>query len=211
MSLTAFLEKWAAFYLTNFSREWIPVALEGWGGGRELFLSDLTLKYASLVAPDEFGADVREIIETDTTIEACLYYRLARSIFLRDPQHPSLRYLAQLMKLKTGMEIYYSTEIGPRFRIEHGIGIVIGPRNRIGSDFMVHQGVTLGQRRAHASHENMIIGDRCIVFAGAKILGTVKIGDDVKIGANAVLLSDAESNSTYAGIPAVKIAGGSAR
>jgi serine O-acetyltransferase len=211
MNLPSFLHKWMAFYFSSFSRDWIDSAVEGWDEGRKLFLSDLTLKYASLTSVDDLGADVCDVVETDSTIEACLYYRLARSIFLCDPQHPSLRYFAQLMKFKTGSEIYYSTEIGPRLRIEHGVGIVIGPRNRIGSDFIVHQGVTLGQRRTFSPHEKMTIGDHCVIFAGAKVLGTVTIGDHVKIGANAVLLTDAESHCTYGGIPAVKIVKTSAR
>jgi serine O-acetyltransferase len=68
---------------------------------------------------------------------------------------------------------------------------------------MVHQGVTLGQRRG--PEDKITIGDNVSVFAGAKILGNLKIGDNVKIAANAILLTDAVSNSTYAGIPAVKI------
>jgi serine O-acetyltransferase len=110
------------------------------------------------------------------------------------------------MKVKTGMEIYYSTEIGPRLIIMHGVGVVIGPRNRIGSDFIVYHNVTLGQRHVSSSHQTMVIGDHCTILAGAKILGSVKLGDHVTVGANAVLLTDAVSNSTYVGVPAVKVA-----
>lgn len=211
MIAAQFLHKWFAHYFTESSPEWIEEALAGFGAGHDLFFSDLGVIYPDAAATKELNRGVFDIIETDTTMEAVFLYRLARSIFLRDPRHASLRHFAYLAKARTGTEIYYSTEIGPRFRVEHGIGLVIGPRNRIGSDFMVHQGVTLGQRRTFSPHENMTIGDHCQVFAGAKILGTVRIGDHVKIAANAVLLTDAESHSTYAGIPAVKVRGGAAQ
>jgi serine O-acetyltransferase len=170
-----------------------------------LFLSDVTCKYPDIDKAGDWNSAIMDILETDTTIEACFYHRLTRSIFLRDSQHPSLRYFAHLMRVKTQMEIYYSTAIGPRFRIEHGMGVVIGPRNRIGSDFTVHQGVTLGQRRMFARDDGMTIGDHCVAFAGAAILGTVTLGDRVTIAANAVMLSDGEAGATYAGAPAVKI------
>jgi serine O-acetyltransferase len=208
MGLATYLEKWTAFYYSTFNRIWVDHALENWIVERELFLTDLALKYPALAHVDGVGAEISDILETDTTIEACFYYRLARSVFLRDPKHPSLRYFAHLMKVKTGMEVYYSTEIGPRFRIEHGVGLVIGPRNRIGSDFTIHQGVTLGQRRMFSPNESMTIGNHCVIFAGAKVLGSVHIADYSVVAANAVLLTDTEPHGIYAGIPAVKVKGG---
>ena len=207
MTLASYLEKWSSFYFSRFARDWLDQALESWAEGRNLFFTDLALKYPDFAAAAKFRPEILDVLETDTTIEACLYHRLARSIFLRDPGHPSLRYFAQLMKVKTGMEIYYSTEIGARFRIEHGVGVVIGPRNRIGTDFTVHQGVTLGQRHMFSPAESMTIGDHCVLFAGAKVFGSVRMGDYAVVAANAVLLTDAEPNATYAGIPAVKIKG----
>lgn len=205
MTIASYLEKWSSFYFSGFAREWIGVALDGWGEGRDLFLSDVICKYPDSEKAGDLDSAMVDILETDTTIEASFYHRLARSIFLRDSHHPSLRFFAHLMKVKTQMEIYYSTAIGPRFRIEHGMGTVIGPRSRIGSDFTVHQGVTLGQRRMFAPDNGMTIGDHCVVFAGAAILGAVTLGDRVAIAANAVMLSDGEAGATYAGAPAVKI------
>jgi serine O-acetyltransferase len=140
-----------------------------------------------------------------------LLYRIEHGIFRRDPAHPSLPYFAQVMKARTGMEIYYSTQIGPRFVVMHGFGIVLGPRNRIGSDFTIYQGVTLGQRRFNRPEERIVIGDHCTLFAGAKVIGAVTLGDYVNVGANAVLLGDADSHATYAGIPATKVKGGAPR
>jgi serine O-acetyltransferase len=207
MIAARYLRKWFELSFTNYVPEWIDSALEGFGEGRALFFTDLGCVHPSVAEAGEFNRDILNLVETDTTLEAVFLYRLARSIFLREPKHPSLRYFAHLMKTKTATEIYYSTEIGPRFRIEHGFGVVIGPRNRIGSDFIVHQEVTLGQRRMFSPHETMTIGNHCIIGAGAKVLGTVTLGDHVTIAANAVLLTDAESHATYAGIPAIKVRG----
>ena len=207
MIAAAFLRKWFEHYFTNYSPDWIDAALSGFGDGRALFFSDLGCVHPSVAEAQDFNRDVLDLIETDTTLEAVFLYRLVRSIFLHDPKHASLRYFAHLMKAKTSAEIYYSTEIGPRFRVEHGFGIAVGPRNRIGSDFIVHQGVTLGQRHMYSPHETMTIGHHCVIGAGAKVLGALTIGDHVKVAANAVLLTDAESHATYAGIPAVKVKG----
>ncbi len=211
MIAARFLHKWFEFYYTNYAPEWIDAALAGFGEHQELFFSDLGCVHPQAAAAREFNRDVVDIIETHTTIEAVFLYRLARSIFLRDPRHPSLRYFAHLMKSKTATEIYYSTQIGPRFRVEHGFGLVIGARNRIGSDFIVHQNVTLGQRRMFSPNESMTIGDHCVVGTGAKVLGAITVGDHVMVAANAVLLTDAESHATYAGVPAIKVKGGAPR
>jgi serine O-acetyltransferase len=207
MIAARFLGKWFDFHFTNYAQDWIDTALAGFGEGQALFFSDLGCVHPAVAEAQEFDANVFDLIETDTTLEAVFLYRLTRSIFLRDPLHPSLRYFAHLMKAKTAAEIYYSTSIGPRFRVEHGFGVVIGPRNVIGSDFVVHQGVTLGQRHMHSPHEKMTIGDHCVVGAGAKILGSLTVGDYVNVAANAVLLTDAEPGATYAGIPAIKVKG----
>jgi serine O-acetyltransferase len=147
-----------------------------------------------------------DIIETDATIEANFYYRLERALYLREAQHPALRYFANLMRTKTSIEVYYSADIGPRFNITHGVGLVIGPCHVIGSDFVAYGDVTLGQRKPRVPRETIKIGNHCMVCTGAKVLGDLTIGDNVRVGAGAILLSDAESNSTYAGVPARKVA-----
>lgn len=208
-TVTSPLRPWfAKSFETLFTRHdagWIALALEMVGEQRELIASDFAVKFPDAGVGAHFDEALAEKIETDSSILAPLLYRIAHGIYRRDPQHPSLPYFAQVMRLRTGMEIYYSTVIGPRFLVMHGVGTVLGPRSRIGSDFMIYQGATLGQRRFYQPQERMVIGDHCTVFAGAKLIGNLRIGDHVNVGANAVLLTDAESNSTYAGIPAVKV------
>jgi serine O-acetyltransferase len=145
------------------------------------------------------------IIQTEPTIEAILFYRLERQLFLNDRNNELLPYLASTMIRRTGTEIYYSTEIGKGFNIQHGFGIVIGPRYTIGENFVIHQGVTLGQKNLNSPNETIIIGDNVTIAAGAKVLGDIKIGNNSIIAANAVVINDMEPNSIYGGIPAKRI------
>ena len=145
------------------------------------------------------------LLQTEPTIEAVFFYRLERLIFLDNPGNPLLPYLASIMRRRTGSEIYYSTEIGKGFNIQHGFGIVIGPRFKIGDNFVIHQGVTLGQKNINSPNETITIGNNVTIFANASILGDITIGDNAKIGANSVLLKSAESDAVYAGAPAKRI------
>lgn len=202
-----YLEKCFAGLFTRPAPEWIDLAVEMIDVQRELIASDFAVKTRAADVRVNFDEAMAAAIECDAALFATLLYRIEHGIFRRDPAHPALPYLAHIMRVRTGMELYYSTEIGPRFRVIHGMGAVLGPRNRIGSDFTIYQGVTLGQRRQNCPHETMLIGDRCTIFSGAKVLGAVRLGDGVCVGANAVLLTDAEPHSTYAGNPAVKVSG----
>ncbi len=190
---------------TSYRPEWLDLAAEMSERSRDLIVSDLGVKYPQFPSDDDAGAALARIFDTDATIVGTVLYRISHALFRTEPKHEALAYLAQFMRVRTGMEIYYSAEIGPRFRIMHGVGLVLGPRHRIGSDFTIYQGVTLGQRRNHCPDEFLTIGDRCTFFAGSAALGLLTIGSDMKLAANAVLLTDAEANATYAGAPAVKI------
>ncbi len=190
---------------SSFPKEAVTNALDAYDESRELIVSDIRRKFSKVADSADFDSGLADILETDSTIQAAVLYRLSRVLFVHDEKHPSLRYLAYLMKTRTGADIYYSTKIGPGLMIQHGVGCVIGPRHHIGKNFTVYQGVTLGQRKFNAPEESITVGDDCMVFAGAKVLGSVVIGNNTRIAANAVLLSNAESNSTYAGIPAVRV------
>lgn len=171
---------------------------------REIFACDFCRAHSKSIWNDE--AACAEMIYVNAPLQAVLIYRIAHVIYLDDPSDHLLSVLANIMRLKTGAEIYYSAQIGPGFNIQHGMGTVIGPRHKIGSNFTIHQGCTLGQRRLGCPEESIEVGDRVTIFAGAVLLGSIHIGDDVKVGANAVLLTDAETGGTYAGIPAKRVA-----
>ena len=77
------------------------------------------------------------------------------------------------MRATTGMEIFYTTEIGEDFTVNHGAGTVIGPRHVIGRHFTVYQGVTVGQRQILSPQQHTVIGDNVYLFSGAKVLGAL--------------------------------------
>jgi serine O-acetyltransferase len=141
-------------------------------------------------------------IDQDPALEAIFLYRLERQIFLTESDSIILPYLASMMKRRTGSELYYSTQIGSGFNVQHGFGIVVGPRYQIGDNFTIHQGVTLGQKNLNSPNERIIIGNNVTLFANSVVLGNVKIGNNVKLGANSVLLTDAIENGIYVGAPA---------
>ncbi len=166
----------------------------------EILLSDICITHVGYVAPLDSG--LFQWLLLHPAAEAVFYYRLSRAIYLSDNNHTLLPFLSALMRRRTGIEVYYSTNIGPGFSIVHGSGIVIGPRYNIGENFLVYQGVTIGQSVTNNPNQTVTIGDNVIVYTGAKILGDITIGDNVHVGANAVVLDDLKSNAVYAGVPA---------
>jgi serine O-acetyltransferase len=112
------------------------------------------------------------------------------------------RVLKVMSQILTGVDIPCEAIVGRRFRIDHFGGIVISGDTVIGDDVIVRNGVTLGLRRTGVEGAP-IIGNRVDIGTGAKILGPLRIGDDVAIGANAVVLCDVPSHSVAVGVPAV--------
>jgi serine O-acetyltransferase len=134
-------------------------------------------------------------------LEATFLYRLCRGLFARKVEElPDV--IATLSRLVSGMEIYYSAEIGPGLKIIHGLGTVIGAQCRIGSEFTVYHGVTVGDRLGGRTGDRPVIGDRVIASAGAQVLGPVTVGSETVIGAGAVVLDSLPERSVAVGVPA---------
>lgn len=110
--------------------------------------------------------------------------------------------LAKLAEIVCGVTIGVSARIGKRLIIEHSGAIVIHGNSVIGDDCIIRQGVTIGNKRLDDPFGAPVIGDRVNVGAGAKILGRVHIGNDVEIGANAVVIHDVPDGAIAVGIPA---------
>lgn len=127
-------------------------------------------------------------------------YRLGRALFAEDPAHPLLRVLHGVMRETSACEIYFSNDIGVGLRLVHGLGTVIGSRNRIGKGFTIYQGSTIGHREV--GEPGAIIGSDVTVYAHALILGEVRVGDGAVIGAQAVVLKDVPAGATMLGSPA---------
>ncbi len=120
---------------------------------------------------------------------------------LRMPFSFLYKALKLLMEILTGIELPCETVLGRRFIIDHFSGIIISGDAVFGDDCRVRNGVTVGLR--HTQHRGSpVIGNRVDIGAGAKLLGPIRIGDDVLIGANAVVITDVPANSIAVGIPA---------
>jgi serine O-acetyltransferase len=111
------------------------------------------------------------------------------------------RLISQLARFLTGIEIHPGAKIGNRLFIDHGMGIVIGETAEIGDDCTIYHGVTLGGTGKEKKKRHPTICNNVMIGCGAKVLGAITIGDNVKIGANAVVLKDIPSNNTVVGIP----------
>ncbi|MEG0830598.1 MAG: serine O-acetyltransferase [Anaerovoracaceae bacterium] len=111
------------------------------------------------------------------------------------------RVSSQLTRWFTGIEIHPGATIGRRCFIDHGMAVIIGETSEIGDDVTIYQGVTLGGTGKDTGKRHPTIGNRVIVSSGAKVLGPFKVGDDVKIGAGAVVLKEIPSGCTVVGIP----------
>lgn len=165
---------------------------------------DVNIKYMGRLKIEN-ESELIDLVQLEPTVEAVLLYRIEREIFLIDKANTLLPYLASMMHRRTGCEIYYSSEIGKGFNIQHGFNIVVGPRYIIGENFTIHQGVTLGQKNLNSPDEKIIIGDNVTIFTGAKVLGDIKIGNNAMVAANAVVICDIEPNSVYGGVPAKRL------
>lgn len=112
------------------------------------------------------------------------------------------RFLSHIARFLTGIEIHPGATIGRRFFIDHGMGVVIGETAEIGDDVTLYHGVTLGGTSWQEGKRHPTLGNGVIVGAGAKILGPIQVGDNAKIGSNAVVVKDVPAGTTAAGIPA---------
>lgn len=112
------------------------------------------------------------------------------------------RALAQAARSATGIEIHPAAEIGSRFFIDHGMGVVIGETAEVGDDVLMFHGVTLGGVSMNPGKRHPTIGNNVQIGAGAKVLGPVTVEDNAKIGANAVLVKNLPADHVGVGVPA---------
>jgi serine O-acetyltransferase len=111
------------------------------------------------------------------------------------------RWLSQLARGLTGIEIHPGATIGQRVFIDHGMGVVIGETAEVGNDVTLYHGVTLGGTSLNKGKRHPTIGDRVTIGAGAKVLGNITIGADSRIGANAVVVKSVPENAVVVGVP----------
>ena len=134
-------------------------------------------------------------------IHAIMFHRVAHSLYNRK-HFFTARLISQISRFLTGIEIHPGAQIGRRFFIDHGMGVVIGETAEIGDDVMLFHQVTLGGTGKDKGKRHPTVENNVIISAGAKVLGPIVIGENSKIGANAVVLHDIPKNATAVGIPA---------
>ena len=155
----------------------------------------------NVLEKDPAATGIFEVMFLYPGFKAIINYRIAHFLYER-----GLRFLGKLIsyysRKKTGIEIHPAAKIGRLFFIDHGMGVVIGETTEIGNNVTLYQGVTLGGTGKDTGKRHPTIGDNVVIGAGAKILGPISIGNNVKVGADSVVLKDVPSRVTVVGVPA---------
>lgn len=162
---------------------------------------------------DRIREDIQSVFERDpaarSTLEVLLCYPGLHAIWGHRIAHwlweHNLRLLARLLshllRNVTGIEIHPGARIGPQLFIDHGMGVVIGETAEIGRRVTLYHGVTLGGTSLEKKKRHPTLGDNVVVGAGAKILGAITVGENSRIGANAVVVKSVPPNSVVVGVP----------
>ncbi len=150
---------------------------------------------------DPAARSVFEVLTCYSGVHALLLHRLNHVLWKRGLRWPA-RFLANLGRWLTGIEIHPGAVIGRRFFVDHGTGVVIGETAEIGDDVTLYQGVTLGGRTLDDGKRHPTLEDGVVVGAGAKILGPFTVGDLARVGSNAVVLDAVPAGATVVGVPA---------
>ena len=149
---------------------------------------------------DPAANNILEIILCYPGLHALIAYRLAHKLYKWEiPLLP--RVISYITRIITGIEIHPAAQIGRRFFIDHGEGVVIGATTIIGDDVLIYQQVTLGGTGKEQGKRHPTLGNNVIVGAGAKVLGNITLGDYVRVGAGSVVVEDVPEYSTEVGVP----------
>lgn len=141
-----------------------------------------------------------DVLTCYSGVHALLMHRCTHWLWGRGLRWPA-RFLSYISRWITGIEIHPAARIGRRFFVDHGTGVVVGETTEIGDDVTLYQGVTLGGRTLDAGKRHPTLGNQVVVGAGAKILGPFTVGDNARIGSNAVVLEAVPAGATVVGIP----------
>lgn len=149
---------------------------------------------------DPAARNAFEVLTTYPGLHALLVHRLCHRLWSAGVKLPA-RMLANVARLFTGIEIHPGAEIGRRFFIDHGMGVVIGETAVVGDDCTLYHGVTLGGTSWQKGKRHPTLGDDVVVGAGAKVLGPILIGNGARIGSNAVVVKPVPVGGTVVGVP----------
>lgn len=149
---------------------------------------------------DPAAQSVFEILTCYPGVHALLIQRLSHCVWNHGFKWTA-RFIAHLSRWLTGIEIHPGAKIGKRFFIDHGMGVVIGETAVIGDDCTLYHGVTLGGTSWKKGKRHPTLGNGVVIGAGAKILGPINIGENARVGSNAVVVKSIPANATVTGIP----------
>ena len=141
-----------------------------------------------------------EILTTYPGVHALLFHRFTHWLWRHQAKWLA-RWLAHVARWLTGIEIHPAAQIGRRFFIDHGMGVVIGETAIVGDDCTLYHGVTLGGTSWQKGQRHPTLGNQVVVGAGAKVLGPIQIGTGSRIGSNAVVVKSVPPDSTVVGVP----------
>ena len=149
---------------------------------------------------DPAATNLAEVLFCYPGLQALISHRIAHKlVYWGVPFIP--RFISYLTRIITGIEIHPKAQIGNRFFIDHGEGVVIGETTIIGEDVLIYQQVTLGGTGNEHGKRHPTIGNNVIIGAGAKILGNITIGDNTRVGAGSVVVDDVPEHCTVVGVP----------
>ena len=154
----------------------------------------------SVFARDPAARNIFEVLTCYSGVQAVLFYRLTHFLW-RYRLYWLARFISTFARWVTGIEIHPGAVIGRRFFIDHGMGVVIGETAIIGDDCMLYHGVTLGGTTWDKVKRHPTLKNGVVIGAGAKILGPIILGENVRVGSNSVVVRSIDDNETVVGIP----------
>ena len=165
------------------------------------FFSVAPREMTNILQRDPAARKYFEIIVMYPGLHAVVAHRYAH-FFYKHKMFFVARLISQAARFFTGIEIHPGAKIGKGLFIDHGMGIVIGETAEIGDNCTIYQNVTLGGTGKDKGKRHPTIGNNVLIGCGAKVLGPFSVGDNSKIAANAVVLTEVPDNSTAVGVPA---------
>ncbi len=166
-----------------------------------MFFKNLRADIKAVLERDPAARSSIEVLLLYPGIKAVIFHRAAH-FFYRHNCKFIARFISQFARFWTGIEIHPGAMIGRGLFIDHGMGVIIGETTVIGDNCTIYQGVTLGGTGKEKGKRHPTLGNNVMVGSGAKVLGPFKVGDNSKIAAGAVVLSEVPPNSTCVGVPA---------
>jgi serine O-acetyltransferase len=154
----------------------------------------------SIAERDPAARSTAQVVFLYSGFRALIYHRVSHW-FYKKKRYFIANYISQLGRTATGIEIHPGAIIGKGLFIDHGMGVVIGETAEIGDNVTMYHGSTLGGTGKDVGKRHPTIGNNVLISSGAKILGPFKVGDNARIGANAVVLSEVEPGVTVIGVP----------